>query len=101
MASYFGTAWKVLKKLADKAAIAVGAYSVGDSNNDVEKLTKVLTKINNVNTNESSSTEKYIVIGLLVVLGVIATAFIARYTSVRAVKKDRQIRMQRRESVQV
>lgn len=99
MSKYLDKAWTIAKKLFEKASIAVGAYTVGDSHNDVDKLTKVLTKINTINNNETSNNEKYLIIALFLILTIVVIAFIAWFIAQRAIKRDRQIHSRRREAV--
>lgn len=96
MTKYLEKGWTIAKKLFENASIAVGAYTVGDSHNDVEKLTHVLTKINAINNNETSNNEKYLIIALFLILTIVVIAFIAWFIAQRAIKRDRQIHSRRR-----
>lgn len=60
MTKYLEKGWTIFKKIFEKASIAFGAYTVGDSNNDVDKITKVLTKINTVHTHKNTNKKRNI-----------------------------------------
>lgn len=91
--------WKILRKAAEKIIIAYSAYTVGETQNDAEKITDAIIKINNHQSaqqlqklNDDEDLISYALILAIIILLVIVLIFLVRFLSARAVNEDRRIR---------
>lgn len=95
----WSSVWKLVKKTAEKVFIAVSSYQIGESQNDADKITDAIVKVNERivanQVHQEDNLFQYLACGavIIVVIAVLVTIVgLVKYMSARAVRNDRRIR---------